>query len=175
MRYALPHRSHRGASLLEVMVVVVIMSILAITAVPAVTTAMDSSHAAAARELRRQIEMARANAAASGRPTGLVVDFTASTTLLRTLQNEQVTSVTDAMGQAHQAVDYPALFHRASISSVSGGLTTQSGESLWFAFDGTPHRRNAQGVRTGGIDSPVVYTLSTGQTVTVHPVGGHIE
>lgn len=167
------HPVRRGTTLIEVLVVVVIMSVLAVSAAPAISTTQDVTRAAAVRELRRLAEYARAHAISSGSPTGVIIDTANDQVSLRAYVNGSVTEITDGLGSPLEAVDLATVYAGADLVSVTGPLA--SGESLWFDFDGTPHRRNAIGQDLGILDTTVVFTFADGGTVTIHPVGGMIR
>ncbi len=163
----------RAATLIEVLVVVVIMSVLAVTAAPAISTAQDVTRAAAVREVRRLVEFARAHAIASGSATGVVVNTSNETVTLRMIVAGAPEPITDGLGGEMQAIDLAGMFGGADLASVGGGIA--GGESLWFDFDGTPHRRDSLGQFLGVIESEVVYTFGDGGTVRVSPVGGMVK
>lgn len=170
--HALQH-ARRGTTLIEVLVVVVIMSVLAITAAPAITTTQDVTRAAAVRELRRLAEYARAHATSSGSPTGIIVDPSTDQVSLRAFVDGSVIEIVDALGGTIETVDLAEKFGGADLVSITGPLA--GSESLWFDFDGTPHRRSPSGQHMGVLDAELVFTFADGGTVSVQPVGGMIR
>ncbi len=174
MNFPTPHPARRrAATLIEVLVVVVIMSVLAATAAPAISTAQDVTRAAAVREVRRVIEYARAHAIASGSATGIIVDTANESITLLVMVEGNPVPITDGLGSEMPPINLASMFGGADLASVSGGLS--SGDSLWFDYDGTPHRRNSLGDPLGAIDQEVVYTFASGGTVRVSPVGGMVQ
>lgn len=153
--------------------VVVIMSVLAVTAAPAISTAQDVTRAAAVREVRRLVEYARAHAIASGSATGIMVDTANETVTLRVMAGGKPVPITDGLGGDIAPTDLASMFGGADLASVSGGLLRR--ESLWFDYDGAPHRRSDAGKPLGAIEKEVVYTFASGGTVRVSPVGGMVQ
>ncbi len=163
----------RGATLIEVLTVVVIMGILAMSATPALSIASEATQAAAVSETRRLLEYTRAHAIATGVPSGFIVDPSTQQIELVTLADGAVVPVMTSLGELRPAVNLADRFSGATITSISGPLA--GSESLWFDFDGLPHRRDRAGRHLGVLDASVVYRFDTGGEVTVAPIGGLIR
>lgn len=172
--------SRSGFTLLEVMVVVVIASIIAVSVVPTLARIDDARRVAAANEVTRLLEFARARAMASGRPTGVRFARSESTVTLYTLGTDGSLTVTvGPLGTAIDPVDLEEQFG-AVIEGVSVPAPTLSGgasdtTTVWFDHSGGPQSRTLSGVLVGDLDTDASVMIEDTGTVIVRARSGLVE
>ncbi|CAG1008107.1 hypothetical protein PHYC_03520 [Phycisphaerales bacterium] len=159
---------YRGFSLVEMSVVILITAILAVAAIPAFSAMSGARQASGAEEIERRIVNARARALAEGRPVGLRVDPVAQTLRTFTIASTGAvpTPAIDPLGQSESAFNFAAAFPGVQITAVSVNGSTGV-QTLWFAFDGTPQERSANGALVGAWTEGATVTVTGGISVFV--------
>jgi len=169
-----------GFTLVELIAVVVVLSAVSISAAPALVSLSGIRDASLGRELGRRINLARAAAGASGRPTGVRIDAAAQSMMVVRIASagaapSPLPGITGSAGGGPGGGDsVQSLFPGSSIVSVSldpGG----DHDTLWFSYLGVPHLRDALGAHAGDLTQDAVIGLSGGRTLTVRMVTGLVE
>ncbi|MCB9847838.1 MAG: prepilin-type N-terminal cleavage/methylation domain-containing protein [Phycisphaeraceae bacterium] len=180
MRPRAPHNQRPGVggfSLIELVAVMAILGVLSLTSIPALRSVTSAREGALARQLVRQLELARAFATATGEPTGLLYDEAGGALRLRRIASEggAPEPAPDPQGGAYPdlllGVEYPG-------STVTGFVTGDGDAShtaVWFSFDGAPQVRDSDGALLTGFTQDAVISTSGGRSVTVRMTTGAIE
>lgn len=167
----------RAFSLLEITVVIVVMGVLSAMVVPALRTMDEARAGAAAEEIERRLVMARTNAIAMGRPVGLRIDPVAATLQQWDIKSSGAapTVAMTGMGQADEVFNVAARYPGVRVTSLVGGNNTSGVQTIWFAYDGTPHLRTSGGTHAGVWTSDAVVTVTGGLTVRVRRGTGAVQ
>ena len=167
----------RGFSLTELIAVIVILSAMALSAAPAVRSMSGARQGAMSRQLVRLLELARAHATATGQPTGLIYDSAGGAFQLRRIATDggAPTPVPDPLGATFDdltlSVEYPSV----TVTGFITGDGDPSHSGVWFAYDGTPEIRDAEGVFLSNFTQDAVITTTGANAVTVRMSTGAIE
>lgn len=168
--------SARGFTLAELMFVVLIMSIIAVGVIPAMDNVSIMRQGAARDDVARMLEVARERAAASGRPHGLAVSLSDSTiTIVRITTLGEIEDDPDPLTGKARMIDLDATYSGVGLSGMTNGDGTVGSGTLWFNYNGTPHSRASDGSFTAFNADEAVVTLSSGDSVAVHPYSGMVE
>lgn len=171
--------SRRAFTLLELGVVVLVAGILAASVIPSVARVREARVAAAAYEIGRSMEYARASAAASGLPCGIRFDLDGDELDFVMMSPAGMESMPGALGEAEPSLDLRSDFGAdlTRISLTAGSLMTGSADTstLWFDHVGTPHLRTVAGDLVGGLSSDGSIELGSGQVVRVWAYSGLVE
>lgn len=166
----------RAFTLVEMILVVILIGVLAVSAVPALGTMAASREAAAAREIRRLLQVVRLTAMSSGRPTGLSISTTSELSFVQIERTgARATPVVGPLGEARPPVSIRSQFSGTTISLARTGLNETGAVTFWFGTDGVPHSRAANGTPRRAWTTNGTIRLSRGTTVTVLRVSGAIE
>jgi len=170
-------RARPGFSLTELIAVMVILGALAATAAPAVRSMTSAGQGSMARQLVRQLELARAYATASGQPTGVLYDSDANALLLRRIATDggAPTPVPGPLGATYDDLLLNAVHPSTTVTGFTTGDGDPSHRAVWFSFDGTPEVRDADGALVTGFTQDAVITTSGDHAVTVRMSTGAIE
>lgn len=170
-------RARPGFSLTELIAVMVILSALAATAAPAVRSMTGARQGSMARQLVRQLELARAYATASGQPTGLVYDSGANALLLRRIATDggPPTPVPSPLGATYDDLLLNAQYPSVTVTGFTTGDGDPAHQAVWFSFEGTPEVRDAAGALVTGFTQDAVITTTGAHVVTVRMSTGAIE
>lgn len=172
-----PRTRNSGFTLIELIAVIGVLGVVAIASIPALGTVGDTRRRALAAEIERQLLLARAHAAASGRPAGVRFDAASQTlTLVRILAPgaapAEIPGVTGA-SDSGAVTPVASLFQGVAFGSLS---TMPGGDSaVWFAPTGEPQVRTSAGALVGVFTAAATVTVTGGPTITVHPLTGMIE
>lgn len=166
----------RAFTLVEMILAVILIGILAVSAVPALGALSASREAAAAREIRRLLQVVRLTAMSSGRPTGLSISTNSELTLMQ-IENTGVrpAPLISPLGESRPPVSIRSQFGGSAITLARTGLGERGAVTFWFGTDGVPHSRTANGTPRRAWNSNGTIRLSGGTTVTVLRVSGAIE
>lgn len=164
------------------LLVVVVLGVLAGVVMPGLGAIDYHRGKASVDEVKRLLRTARATALASGSPCG--VRFrTTGTDRIDLVRKDPIsgavlpllTPLGVASGTIYLEDGYPGV----TITALENGDgSTTDDETIWFAFDGTPHTRDSSGVFVADNTAVCRVTIawsSTSETVTVTPATGYIE
>ncbi len=175
------HHAHRGGfTLVELIAVVVVLAAVSISAAPALVSLSGIRDASLGRELGRRVNLARAVAGASGRPTGVRFDAAAQSMMLVQVATAgapptPLPGITGSVdGGSAGADSVSSLFPGSSIVSVSLD-PAGAHDTLWFSYMGVPHLRDGTGAPAGDLVQDAVIGVSGGHTLTVRMVTGLVE
>ncbi|HYF15507.1 MAG TPA: hypothetical protein VD971_10605 [Phycisphaerales bacterium] len=169
---------HRALTVMEMLVVTTVIGIVAVTAIPAVSAARDAYRVGAAAELERHLLTARAEALATGRPRGVRVDrvTTRIEHLVIASAGATPTPATDALGSPRGGVLLADSMRGVAITAMTDGAGAASSlMTVWFANDGTPQRRGADGSLQGPAAAQASVEFPGNHGVRVTPVSGAVE
>lgn len=166
-----------GFSLIELVAVLAILSALSITALPALQRIEDSRRSALAGEIERRLTMARASAMATGMAHGLRIDAQAGEILSVRIEGagSAPTAARGPTGDPAPAFEIASAFPGAAIGSVANGDGADQRDTIWFAYDGTPHLREPDGTFVSEFTEDALIEIAGGRTVRVRRSTGLIE
>ncbi len=162
--------------MIELVTVIVVIGVLAAAAAPAFRTLSASREAAAAGELRRQLQVARSTAIATGKPTGLTCTTSSTITPVQIESpGTNPVALRNPLGERHAEVSIPGLYTGVTITAIRSGSGESGSMTIWFGFDGTPQSRTSGGAAASAWASDGQITLSGGTVVSIRRVTGVIE
>ncbi|MEN0021523.1 MAG: prepilin-type N-terminal cleavage/methylation domain-containing protein [Planctomycetota bacterium] len=167
--------NNAGFTLVEVLVVTTIMAVLAATALPAISSMGEAQRAAAPREVKRMLVVARSSAVVTGLPAGVELSIANDTAQLVRIDGAAVVPADASSGSEALVVSLADTFNGAGLQSVSGGVSSAAGEQIWFRFDGSPEVRGANGELIGALATDAIVTFDDAATVTVVAGSGLVE
>lgn len=176
-----PRDASRAFSLIELVAVVFIMGIMAATIAPTLGLLGQGSVRAAAAEVERHLELARARAIASGRPAG--VTFNTSRHFLELIvqdSNDAIAPFPDLTGAPRSPFNIRGHYPGVSIRSFRNGRPGATLRTIWFDPTGEPHasRNNQLATDANIFTRDAIITLrngSTRQTVRVRRTTGMVD
>lgn len=165
----------RGFSLLEMAVVILITAILAASAIPAFSAMSGARQASGAEQVERLLVRARARALAEGRPVGVRIDLGAQALQTYTIASTGAAPsvAMDPLGQSEPVFNFAAAYPGVQITSVTVNGVTGT-QTVWFAYDGTPQERSADGSLVGTWEENATITMTGGGVVHVLAGSGAI-
>ncbi len=176
---ARPGRSLRARAytLVELVAVMALVGVLAATAAPALRTVGTSRDAGLAREVARRLATARAMASATGRPCGLRFDkrLQRITPLWIPPDKAAPAPAPDETGARSAPLSVAALPGGGAITSFVNGDGGATYSTVWFAPDGAPHLRKANGQYVGPFTTDARLIVGGAPTIYVRRATGAIE
>ncbi len=168
--------SRRAFTLVELMIVVVLMSIIAVSVLPAMQNLRTMREGAARDDIARMLEVTKARAMATGRPTGLRVSLADSTlTLVELGAGDRLSDVIDPLTQSVRSLVVPSTYPDVTLSSMTNGDGVSGPGTIWFDYEATPHTRTPNGIFNAYNNQFAQIELSSGQLVRVCPHTGVVE
>lgn len=176
-----PLNAGRAFSLIELLAVVLIMGILAATIAPTLGLLGRGSARAAATEVERHLELARARATASGRPAGIT--FNPNQHYIELITEDQAGAINpfpDLTGAPRNPFNISGHYPGVTIRSFRNGRPGASLRTIWFDAAGRPHasRNNQRATDANLFTRDALITLrngSTRQTVRVRMTTGMVD
>lgn len=157
---------HAGFSLIELIAVIAVASVLAATAAPVLTRVDASRQHAVVTSVQETLAHARALALSTGFDSG--VRFDTDNDVMVVVRLDPDGNLIELGGPRTHRFNADA----AGIVSMDNG---RGSDTLWFAPDGTPHARQADGTFEADFDSDCTITLHGGWTVVVEANSGRIR
>lgn len=166
----------RGFTLIELVAVMTLVAILSVAATPVLYTVQRSRETGLLREIDRRLTVARADAMATGLPSGLRVDVAAQSLSLLQISASGAAPTPLAMPSAESASSgsIAAMFPGAIVTAIDFD-DAGAYDTLWFDREGTPHLRTAAGAYAGPIDRDATLAVTGGGVLTVRRLTGMVE
>lgn len=167
----------RAFTLVELVAVMALLAVLAATATPALRAIGESRDAALARELARRLATARAMASATGRPCGVRFDkgLRRITPLWIPPDKAAPAPAPGETGAPSKPLSVASLPGGGAITSFVNGDGGSAYATVWFAPDGAPHLRKANGQYVGPFTTDARVIVGGAPTVYVRRATGAIE
>lgn len=156
---------------------VVIIGVISVLAIPSLSGMSDMRRAAAADDVERRLLLARSTAMASGASCGLAVNPTTDFVQLFSMPVSGNVPVAASLptGEPDPGVRLATLYPGADITAITGGGGATGAQTLWFASNGTPELRAANGSRIGGWSGDATIQFAGGARISVLRVTGAIR